>query len=323
MGVRTVVLGASGYSGAEALRLLSRHPGMEVVAAGARGPAGLRVGEALPQVAGGDADMVLVLSEEAAETAADVCFSCLPGGVLDGLGTRVAADVVIDLAGDHRADAGWAYGLTELNRDVVRRSSRVANPGCYPTTALLALVPCAREGLIDGPVVIDAISGASGAGRSPEQRLLAADLGGSVGAYGTLRHRHVPEMERGLALFGGVDLKVSFTPHLVPIPRGLLVTTRAPLKRKASDHHVLQVLRHAYEDEPFVDVVEEWPQTKHVHGSNRALVTARVDSSCDMLICSAAIDNLGKGAAGQAIQNANLILGLDESAGLDASGVWP
>ena len=305
------------------LRLLSRHPGMEVVAGGARGPAGLRVGEALPQVAGTDSDMILVPPEEAAATAADVCFSCLPGGVLDGLGTRVAADVVIDLAGDHRADAGWAYGLTELNREDVQRASRVANPGCYPTAALLALVPCARERLIDGPVVIDALSGASGAGRSPEQRLLAAELGGSVGAYGTLRHRHVPEMERGLATFGGLDLKVSFTPHLVPIPRGLLVTARAPLTRKASDEDVLQILRHAYEDELFVDVVEEWPQTKHVHGSNRALVTARVDTSCGMLICSAAIDNLGKGAAGQAIQNANLILGVDESAGLDASGVWP
>jgi N-acetyl-gamma-glutamyl-phosphate reductase len=323
MGARTVVLGASGYSGAEVLRLLARHPGMEVVAVGARGPAGQRVGKALPQVAGSDADLVLVHPEEAAGTAADVCFSCLPGGVLDDMGTRTAADVVIDLAGDHRADPGWAYGLTELNREMVQRSSWVANPGCYPTAALLALVPCARERLIDGPVVIDAISGASGAGRSPEQRLLAAELGGSVGAYGPLRHRHVPEMERGLALFGGFELKVSFTPHLVPSPRGLLVTTRARLTRKASDHDVLQVLRHAYEDEPFVDVVEEWPQTKHVHGSNRALVSARVDTSCDMLICSAAIDNLGKGAAGQAIQNANLILGVDESTGLDASGVWP
>jgi N-acetyl-gamma-glutamyl-phosphate reductase len=323
MGARTVVLGASGYSGAEVLRLLSRHPGMEVVAAGARGPAGRRVGEALPQVAGGDGDLVLTPPEEAAAIAADVCFSCLPGGVLDGMSTRVAADVVIDLAGDHRGDPGWAYGLTELNREVVQRASRVANPGCYPTAALLALVPYARERVIDGPVVIDAISGASGAGRSPEQRLLAADLGGSVGAYGALRHRHVPEMERGLATFGGLDLRISFTPHLVPIPRGLLVTTRAPLKRAVSDDDILQALRHAYEDEPFVDVVEEWPQTKHVSGSNRALVTARVDASCDMLICSAAIDNLGKGAAGQAVQNANLILGVDEGAGLDASGVWP
>ncbi len=323
MGARTVVLGASGYSGAEVLRLLSRHPGMEVVAAGARGPAGRRMGEALRQVAGADGDLVLARPEDAAATTADVCFSCLPGGVLDGMGTRVAADVVIDLAGDHRSDTGWAYGLTELNREVVQGSSRVANPGCYPTAALLALVPFARERLIDSPVVIDALSGASGAGRSPEQRLLAADMGGSVGAYGTLRHRHVPEMERGLAAFGGLDLRISFTPHLVPIPRGLLVTTRAPLIRKASDDDVLQVLRHAYEDEPFVDVVEEWPQTKHVHGSNRALLSARVDTSCDMLVCSAAIDNLGKGAAGQAIQNANLILGVHETAGLDASGVWP
>jgi N-acetyl-gamma-glutamyl-phosphate reductase len=323
MGARAVVLGASGYSGAELLRILSRHPGMEVVAAGARELAGRMVADALPHLAEANADLILVSQEDAAALPADVCFSCLPAGVLDGLSAQVGAEIVIDLSGDHRADPSWAYGLTELNRDAVRDSSRVANPGCYPTAALLVLIPFARRGLIDGPVVIDAISGVSGAGRSSEQRLLAAEMGGNVGAYGTTEHRHVPEMERALARFGGLDARVSFTPHLVPIPRGLVVTARAPLSTRATDEDLRQVLEDAYRDEVFVDVVTDWPQTKHVHGSNRVLVSARVDAACDLLVCSAAIDNLGKGAAGQAVQNANLILGVDERAGLDASGVWP
>jgi N-acetyl-gamma-glutamyl-phosphate reductase len=323
MGARAVVLGASGYSGAELLRLLSRHPGMEVVGAGARELSGRQVAEALPHLGEATADLTLAPQEEAAAIPADICFSCLPPGALHGLRSEVGAEVVIDLSDDHRAEQSWAYGLTELNREAVRRSSRVANPGCYPTAALLVLVPFARRRLIDGPVVIDAISGASGAGRSAEKRLLAAEMGGNVCAYGTTEHRHVPEMERALERFGELHVKVSFTPHLVPIPRGLLVTARAPLKAPATDADVLEVLDDAYRDEPFVDVVEDWPQTKHVHGSNRALVSARVDSACDVLICSAAIDNLGKGAAGQAVQNANLILGVDERAGLDATGVWP
>jgi N-acetyl-gamma-glutamyl-phosphate reductase len=217
----------------------------------------------------------------------------------------------------------WAYGLTELNRAALKGSSRVANPGCYPTAALLALVPFARLGLIEGLVVIDAISGVSGAGRNPEPRLLAAEMDGNATAYGTTQHRHVPEMERGLAAFGGLNASVSFTPHLVPIARGLLVTARAPLTTRATDADALSVLADAYREERFVDVAEAWPQTKHVHGSNRALVSARVDASCDLLVCSAAIDNLGKGAAGQAVQNANLILRVDENTGLDATGVWP
>jgi N-acetyl-gamma-glutamyl-phosphate reductase len=321
MGARVVVLGASGYSGAELLRILCRHPGMEVVAAGARELAGRTVADALPHLA--NADLMLVSQEDAAAMPADVCFSCLPPGVLDGLGARAGAETVIDLSDDHRADPSWAYGLTEHNRDAVRDSSLIANPGCYPTAALLVLIPFARRGLIDGPVVIDAMSGVSGAGRSSEQRLMAAEMGGNVGAYGTTEHRHIPEMERGLERFGGLDAGVSFTPHLVPIPRGLVVTARAPLSSRATDEDLLQVLEDAYRDEPFVDVVASWPQTKHVHGSNRAVVSARADAACNLLVCSAAIDNLGKGAAGQAVQNANLTLGLDESAGLDATGIWP
>jgi N-acetyl-gamma-glutamyl-phosphate reductase len=171
--------------------------------------------------------------------------------------------------------------------------------------------------------VIDAISGVSGAGREARDGLLYAGLEGSVSAYGDTRHRHVPEIEEGLRYWGESDVKVSFTPHLAPMTRGLLVTARSPLEAALGDEDALSILKDAYEEEPFVTVVENWPQTKAVAGSNHALVHARVDARAGFLIVSAAIDNLGKGAAGQAIQNANLALGIDEDAGLGALGVWP
>jgi N-acetyl-gamma-glutamyl-phosphate reductase len=188
---------------------------------------------------------------------------------------------------------------------------------------LLSLVPFVRAGLIEGPVVVDALSGTSGAGRKMQDHLLHSSIDGNVSAYGTVEHRHVPEMERGLAAFGGSDVTVSFTPHLVPMSRGLLVTARAKLARDIDDDDALGVLQDAYSMEPFVRASTEWPATKSVYGTNNALVSARVDARAGFLVCSAAIDNLGKGAAGQAIQNANLALGLEETTGLEASGVWP
>jgi N-acetyl-gamma-glutamyl-phosphate reductase len=148
-------------------------------------------------------------------------------------------------------------------------------------------------------------------------------VSGGAAAYGPLPHRHTAEMERGLHAFGGLDATVSFTPHLAPMSRGLLVTARAALTRACSDEDALAVLSDAYANQPFVDVVEEWPSTKHVAGTNRAAVSARVDGRAGLLVCSAAIDNLGKGAAGQAVQNANLALGLDQTTGLDGIAVWP
>lgn len=231
---------------------------------------------------------------------------------------------VIDLSDDFRADAEWTYGLTEFSRTAVAASTRVANPGCYPTAALLCLVPFARAGLLaDDVVVIDALSGVSGAGRRAEDRLLFSGLHGNALAYGTTQHRHIPEIERGLQSYGGRALSVSFTPHLVPMARGLLVTARATLATDLDDGGALDVLRGAYEHERFVHATAEWPQTKAVAGSNHAHVSARVDARNALLVASCAIDNLGKGAAGQAVQNANVLLGLDEATGLQGAGVWP
>lgn len=319
MGVKATVLGASGYSGGEILRYLAVHPAIDVGCVSAGSRSGARVGEVLPHVVE-HRDLELVSLAAALDTPADVVFSCLPSGELP----PVPGDpCVVDLSDDHRADPAWAYGLCELSRTGIPGTSSIANPGCYPTATLLSLVPFARVGLIEGTVIVDAMSGTSGAGRKGEDHLIHASADGNVSAYGKVTHRHIPEMERGLMSYGGLDTTVSFTPHLVPMTRGLLVTARAQLTATATDADVLEILNEAYADEPFISVIEGWPSPKAVAGTNRAVVAARVDQRSGMLVCSAAIDNLGKGAAGQAIQNANLALGLGETTGLEATGVWP
>lgn len=317
MGLQAAVLGASGYSGGEVLRYLSRHPVIAIAAASAGTKAGARAADVLPHLQGLDLELVPV--EDLVSETFDVILSCLPDGPPEGIadGARV-----IDLSDRHRGADGWVYGLPELFRSEISSATRIANPGCYPTASLLCLAPFASAGLIDGPVVIDALSGTSGAGRKREDHLIHASVAGSAGAYGSVEHRHIPEIERSLARVG-LDGRVSFTPHLVPMARGVVVTARGVLREEIDDAAALDLLEKAYADEPFVSVIEGWPATKSVCGTNRAVVAAHVDRRTGMLICSAAIDNLGKGAAGQAVQNANLMFGLDETTGLDAVAVWP
>jgi N-acetyl-gamma-glutamyl-phosphate reductase len=321
MGAKAVVLGASGYSGGELLRLLAGHPSIEVVAVSAARRAGDQLGAVHPHLAG-VLDLPLADTAAALAEPADVVFSCLPSGELGAHNGSIDA-LIVDLSDDHRAHPDWIYGLTEFNRGALASGAPIANPGCYPTAALLSLVPFARAGLIEPPVVIDAMSGVSGAGRKSEDRLSFSVVDGSVTAYGTVEHRHVPEIERGIAAFGGLMTGVSFTPHLVPFPRGLLVTARARLIGSLADPDAMEVLQVAYDGEPFVTPTGDWPATKAVAGTNRALVSARVDTRNGWLVSSAAIDNLGKGAAGQALQNANVALGIGEATGLEAVGVWP
>ncbi|MFN2525951.1 MAG: N-acetyl-gamma-glutamyl-phosphate reductase [Actinomycetota bacterium] len=318
MALRATLLGATGFTGAELLRYLGRHPALALAAAGVRGEG---AAERLPHLSTDELPLVSV--EEAAATESDVCFSCLPSGLLKAHLERVAAPLIIDLADDFRASEDWVYGITEFARRSVSTASRIANPGCYPSATLLCLIPFVAQSWIEGPLIVDAMSGLSGAGRKPEDRLLHAVAHDNVGAYGTTTHRHVGEIENGLTRYGAASMTLSFTPHLVPLARGLLVTARGRLTRQVDDQAVGQLLRDTYADEPFVRVVSEWPQTKAVMGSNHALVSARVDDRTGFLIASCAIDNLGKGAAGQALQNANLALGLEETAGLDGGGLWP
>jgi N-acetyl-gamma-glutamyl-phosphate reductase len=322
MGVQAAVLGASGFTGGEVVRYLSRHPAIELglVAAGAR--AGAPLAQVQPHLVGLPPMQLAALPEGLAADV-DVCFSCLPGGELSDHVDQIAAPLIIDLADDYRADPSWVYGLTEFARDAVAGSTRIANPGCYPTATLLSLLPFASAGLIEGPIVVDALSGYSGAGRKAADQFLFATAAGNFTAYGAIPHRHVAEMEQHLGSLAEDSFEISFTPHLVPTARGVLVTARARTKKQLTDAEAVAVLEGAYADEPFVHVLSDWPSPKAVAGTNHALVSAHVDGAKGWIVCSAAIDNLGKGAAGQAIQNANLALGIEESTGLEGVGVWP
>lgn len=320
MATSVSVLGASGYAGGELLRLVAAHPALALMGVAAGTSAGEHLASVHPHLAG-VVDLPLESVHDLGE--ADVCFSCLPHGVLPEHLEELDCSLLVDLAEDFRADANWTYGLPELARPTLRGATRVANPGCYPTATLLALVPFARTGWLSGSVIVDALSGVSGAGRAPRDGLLFATLDGSASAYGSVEHRHIAEIERGLTRHGDTEATVSFTPHLVPMARGLLVTARFEVPRSASDEQALEVLHEAYDDEFFVHVQPEWPSTKAVAGTNRALVSARVDQRAGYVISSCAIDNLGKGAAGQALQNANIALGLEETTGLEGVAAWP
>ncbi|HAN72168.1 MAG TPA: N-acetyl-gamma-glutamyl-phosphate reductase, partial [Actinobacteria bacterium] len=222
----------------------------------------------------------------------------------------------------------WTYGLPELPgaRDAIRESLRVANPGCYPTSVTLAMAPVLAAGLVAPDVVIVAASGTSGAGRKPSDALLATQVMGSMSAYKVGgSHQHTPEMEQTLSASAGVPVTVSFTPLLAPMPRGILATVSAPMNGSTSVGDVRSALTEAYADEPFVHVLPEghWPQTSSVAGSNAVHLQCAVDEHAGRVVVVSAIDNLGKGAAGQALQNANLMLGLDEGLGLSMNGVAP
>jgi N-acetyl-gamma-glutamyl-phosphate reductase len=322
MGVKAAVLGASGFTGGEVLRYLSGHPAIELALVSGGTRAGAPLEEVQPHLLS-LSGMQLGTLAEGLTADVDVCFSCLPAGELPVHLDQIAAPLVIDLADDYRADDAWTYGLTEFARDSVRDATRVANPGCYPTASLLSLIPFAKASVVEGPVVIDALSGYSGAGRKTADQFLFAGAAGSVTSYGAIPHRHVAEMESHLREFSGAAFDISFTPHLVPTARGLLATVRSRLKTSLTDEKAREILTEAYADEAFVHVVEDWPATKAVAGTNHALVSAHVDVAKGWLVTSCAIDNLGKGAAGQAIQNANLALGIDEGTALEGVGVWP
>ncbi len=333
------VLGASGYAGVELLRLCSLHPGFEVVVAGAEAYSGTTVGELYPSLGSAYPAIRFSKGEPASADGLDLLFLALPHGasqlMIGDLQERVGA--IVDLAGDFRlADPSlypvwygaehaapdvlprFAYGLPELNRDALGGRSMVAVAGCYPTAAGLALAPLARSGAIDTTgVVVDAASGVSGAGRGLSHSTHFGTANEDFRAYGLLDHRHTPEIEQV------TGTRVIFTPHLAPMSRGILTTCYARTSGPTSTGEVNQLLRDTYVDEPFVSIVEDPPSTKATYGSNAAHVTARYDERTGWVLVLCSLDNLVKGAAGQAIQCANLALGLPEELGLTAVGVYP
>jgi N-acetyl-gamma-glutamyl-phosphate reductase len=339
--MKTGIVGASGYAGTELLRLCAQHEEFEVVVATAGGMAGTPVTSRAPSLAAVYPSLVYEPTDPALLDGLDLVFCALPHGVSQALMPVLSDTVgtVVDLAADfrlkdpaqyaawygeeHRAPellAQFVYGLPELDRTGLAGARLIAAAGCYPTAAALALAPLVRAGVIEpSGIVVDAASGVSGAGSSLEERLMFATADENFCAYGLLTHRHTPEMEQA------IGASVLFTPHLVPMVRGLLATCYArPAAGSApSSAGVLEVLHEAYRDDPFVVVTAETPATKATSGSNCAFVTARVDERTGWVLVLCAIDNLIKGAAGQAVQCANLALGLAETTGLPLAGLYP
>jgi N-acetyl-gamma-glutamyl-phosphate reductase len=337
------VVGASGYAGGELVRLLLAHPHLQVGALAAGSNAGQRVTSLHPHLTA-LADRTFVATEPAALADADVVFLALPHGESGALAAQLGSDtLVVDLGADHRlerADAWsayyggvhagtWTYGMPELGdqRTAVASARRIANPGCYPTGVILGLAPLLAAGLVEpDDVVVVAASGTSGAGRKPSDPLLGTTVMGQLSAYkvGGV-HQHTPEMEQALSAAAGEQVTVSFTPVLAPMPRGILATTTARLAPGVTTELLHEALHASYADEPFVTVLPSgsWPQTGATLGANAVHLQVAADAHAGRAVVVSAIDNLVKGAAGQALQNANLALGLPETAGLTAIGVAP
>jgi N-acetyl-gamma-glutamyl-phosphate reductase len=337
---RVGIVGVTGYAGGELARLLLRHPCVRLVAAVARSRHGEALSAAHPHLH--DAADDLRISDDVGD--AEIVFAALPAGEAAKRAPAWLREgrTLVDVGSDFRLRdpalyPEWygyehpapelleqsVYGFTERARERLRGARIVANPGCYPTAALLALTPALEAGLVGNDVVVDAKSGVSGAGHTVDDAYLFGTVNESVRAYGVPRHRHTPEIAQEAGRIGGRMPRLTFTPHLVPLTRGLVATCYADLRDGVSPAQVREAYRSAFDGEPFVRVVDAPPATKAVLGSNVCLVHAAVDERARRLVAIAAIDNLVKGAAGSAIQNMNVAQDFPEDAGLPRSGLWP
>ncbi len=343
--IRIAVLGASGYTGAELLRFLLRHPAAEITALTAEKNAGQKTGAVLPHLDFEDLPGLARVAE-VDWSRVDLAFCCLPHGVTQDVIAGLPRHVrIVDLSADfrladveayaaaygqkHRAPAlqkEAVYGLTEIYRAQIEKARLVANPGCYPTSAQLPLIPLLREKLIEAAdIVIDSKSGVTGAGREAKPGSLYAEVGEGVHAYGVATHRHAPEIDQGLSAAAGRTVTASFTPHLMPMNRGLLSTIYVKLAAGKTAGDLRGALEAAYAGEAFVKILPEGlsPATRHVRGVNLCVTGVFADRRAGRAILVSAIDNLVKGASGQAIQNMNRMSGLPETMGLDYIALFP
>ncbi len=343
--IRIAVLGASGYTGADLVRLALGHPAIEIAALSANSKAGQAMGDVWPHFAVYPRLPRLVESEAIDFAGIDAVFGCLPHAASARLLSAIAGPKIIDLSADFRLRdaatyADWyggahpapalladtVYGLTEFARADVAAARLVACPGCYPTAVLLALLPLVGAGVASADrITVNALSGVSGAGRGVKEANLFAEVAEAVHPYGIGHHRHMPEMEQELARAAGRPVTLSFTPHLVPMNRGELVTCIVELAAGRSVADARAALAERYADEPFVHLLPEGvaPATRMVRGSNHVVVNVFADRIPDRAIVIAAIDNLVKGSSGQAIQNFNLMFGLPETMGLEQAPLFP
>jgi N-acetyl-gamma-glutamyl-phosphate reductase len=347
---RIGVLGASGYTGAELVRLLLRHPKVEIVLLTADRRAGQAMGDVFPQFAPYDLPKLVAIDSVDWVTAAlDLVFCALPHAttqkVLQEVLSKAADTRVVDLSADFRlgdplAYAKWyghehhalelqkeaVYGLVEIYRREIRKARLVANPGCYPTCAQLPLIPLLKAKAIEtDEIVIDAKSGVTGAGRSAREEMLFAEVSEGFHAYGVAHHRHMAELDQEFSKAAGKEVIVSFTPHLVPMNRGLFSTIYVRGRRGKTAPELHDILVRQYRKEPFVHVLPfgEVPQSRHVRGSNMTLIGVAADRIAGRAIIIATLDNLTKGASGQAVQNMNVVLGFPEATGIDQPAMFP
>ena len=344
--IKAAIINVTGYAGIELARLLHRHPDTELVQVTGRSASGQQLGEVFPHLS----DINLNVDEEISASV-DVVFSALPQTAsAEALIPIVEKGVKsIDISADFRLKSAseyeeWygvphprpqlletaAYGLPEINKNEIKSSSLVANPGCYPTAALLALAPAVRENIISEDIIIDAKSGVSGAGRSLNLTTHFSEVNENVSAYAVKGHRHLPEITQELSRsHNSFNPKITFLPHLIPMTRGILDSCYATLNDNFIESNdktvskVKEIYQYFYKNEPFVKVVDSPPMTKHTLGNNDCIVYPTVDSRTNRLVIISCIDNLVKGAAGQAIQNMNLMFGMPENEGLEQLALYP
>lgn len=342
--IKTIILGASGYTGAELLRLLAQHPHIEITGLSAERNAGQKLSEVFPHLS--MIDMELKHIDDLNFMKADLVFCALPHGTTQKVIAALPKHVrVIDLSADFRLRdpneyAEWyghphqalelqreaVYGLTEIAREQIKSARLIANPGCYPTASSLPLIPLLKHNIVERTgIIIDAKSGVSGAGRAAKQNLLFTEVGNGMMAYGVGNHRHSPEIEQNLSEAAGEAMHITFTPHLIPMPRGILATIYTRLLPGKTIVDVRNALHTAYDAEPFVHVLPEGklPATQYVSGSNHCAIAAVQGAVEGQVILLSAIDNLVKGASGQAIQNMNIMYGWDEALSLMGAAVFP
>ena len=344
--IKVGIVGGTGYTGVELLRLLAAHPEVEIQAITSRSEKGLPVADMYPNLRG-HLDIAFSEPDMAVLTKCDLVFFATPNGIAMTMARELveAGVKVIDLAADFRIKdiAEWSkwygmehacpdlvekavYGLPEVNREEVKNAQLIANPGCYPTAVQLGFLPLIENGLIDTDnLIADAKSGVSGAGRGAAVATLQAESSESFKAYGVGGHRHLPEIKQGLALANNANVGLTFVPHLVPMIRGIHATCYAKLKDKDMASQLQALYEKHYADEVFVDVMPagSFPETRSVKGANNCRIAIHVPQDGDTVVILSVIDNLVKGAAGQAVQNMNIMFGLKEDAGLTAIALVP
>ncbi|MFD2369360.1 N-acetyl-gamma-glutamyl-phosphate reductase [Brevibacillus sp. GCM10020057] len=346
--IRVGIVGATGYGGAELIRLLAGHPHVQIANLYSSSVEGEALEKIFPHVFGLGLPKLAPIDAQSMSEENDVVFLATPAGVSAGLSPQLmelGGTKVIDLSGDFRLESGEAYrswykrepapsewvqkavyGLTEWNQEQVAGASLIANPGCYPTATLLALIPVMKSGLVKpGSWIVDAKSGVSGSGRGLSMGVHFSEINENIHAYKVAKHQHTPEIEQELAKQSGVESLVQFTPHLVPMTRGILVTAYGQLEPGVSQEQVQELFESTYADKPFVRIrpAGTHPHTKEVLGSNYCDIAVHVDERTGRIILLSVIDNMVKGAAGQAIQNMNVMFQLPEQAGLPLVPVYP